>query len=154
MSLAYPAILAMCRRHADRLNWSMARLEPYFPLDEDKLNQLDGVTLAVLDQFSLRFAKLQDAMGAKLFPAALERMREPGELATFLDQLHRLEKVGAVTSADQWLLLREIRNAFAHDYPDDPAVRVAVLNRALPMARQLLDALDTLERFMVRYATE
>jgi len=154
MNLTYPAILAMCRRHADRLNWSMQRLGPLLPLDEDKLKQLDDVTLAVLDQFSLRFAKLQDAMGAKLFPAALERMREPGELVTFLDQLHRLEKVGAVASADQWLLLREVRNAFAHDYPDDPAVPTAVLNRALPMAQQLLDALDTLERFIERFATE
>ena len=65
MNLAYPAILAMCRRHADRLNWSMQRLDPYFPLDENKLNQLNDVTLAILDQFSLRFAKLQDAMGAE-----------------------------------------------------------------------------------------
>jgi hypothetical protein len=59
-----------------------------------------------------------------------------------------------VDSADQWLLLREVRNAFAHDYPDDPAVRAVVLNRALQMARQLLAALDTLARFMMRYGSE
>ena len=73
--------------------------------------------IAVLDQFSTRFGKLQDAMGAKLFPAVLELTKEQGELKAFIDKLNRLEKIGAIQSADDWLLLREVRNTFSHDYP-------------------------------------
>jgi len=46
----------------------------------------------VLDQFSTRFGKLQDLMGAKLFPGVLELTKEPGELKAFIDKLYRLEK--------------------------------------------------------------
>ncbi len=57
-------------------------------------------------------------MGAKLFPAALEITKEPGDLKAFIDKLYRLEKIGAITSAEDWLLMREARNTFSHDYPD------------------------------------
>ncbi|GAA3535883.1 hypothetical protein [Zobellella aerophila] len=56
-------------------------------------------------------------MGAKLLPGILELTKEQGALATFIDKLNRLEKIGALSSAEQWLELREMRNQFAHDYP-------------------------------------
>lgn len=56
------------------------------------LAQLNDVELAVLDQFSTRFGKLQDLMGAKLFPGVLELTKDPGELKAFIDKLYRLEK--------------------------------------------------------------
>jgi hypothetical protein len=57
----------------------------------------------VLDQFSTRFGKLQDVIGAKLFPAVLKLTKEPGELKTFIDKVYRLEKIDAIASAEEWL---------------------------------------------------
>lgn len=125
----------------------MAELQPKFPLSAEKLSALNGTELAVLDQFSLRFAKLQDAMGAKLFPAVLELTKEQGELSAFMDKLNRLEKIGAISSAEHWLLLREMRNEFSHDYPDDPAIQSAILNKAYNLASDLLGVLDRVEIF-------
>ncbi len=119
----YNEILKICQRHTDRMRWSMKQIQPHIPFTANTLNDLSDMELAVLDQFSTRFSKLQDTMGEKLFPAVLELTKEQGNLLTFVDRLHRLEKIGAIPSADDWLLLREMRNAFSHEYPDDLALQ-------------------------------
>ncbi|MDD1626158.1 MAG: hypothetical protein LUQ26_01585, partial [Methylococcaceae bacterium] len=58
-------ILKICDRHADRLNWSMTQLQNRMPFTGYTLRHLNDVELAILDQFSTRFGKLQDLMGAK-----------------------------------------------------------------------------------------
>ncbi|MHB8849396.1 MAG: hypothetical protein ACYC43_13265, partial [Burkholderiales bacterium] len=72
--------------------------------------------------------------------------------AAFLDKLNRLEKIGAIPSAERWLLLREMRNQFSHDYPDDPALQSAMLNKAYELANDLLAVLGRIEAFAKKYA--
>ncbi len=151
MSFTYTASLDVCKRHADRLTWAMSQLSRKFPLSSDAITALNDTELAVLDQFSTRFAKLQDAMGAKLFPAVLELTKEQGNYPAFLDKLNRLEKIGAIESAEQWLILREMRNEFSHDYPDDPALQAAILNKAYPLASELLTILNKIQLFASNY---
>ena len=45
--------------------------QPKRPITPAKLERLTPLDLAVCDQFIARFAKLQDTMGAKFFPAVL-----------------------------------------------------------------------------------
>ncbi|NOT13097.1 MAG: hypothetical protein HOP23_14885 [Methylococcaceae bacterium] len=147
-------VLKICERHADRLQWAMIELRPHLPFSEQALAQLSDIELAILDQFSTRFGKLQDLMGAKLFPAILELTKEPGDLKAFIDKLYRLEKIGAIPSADDWLLMREIRNAFSHDYPDDPDLQAEILNKAFELAIQLLDVLNRVVAFIKPYTNK
>jgi hypothetical protein len=151
MNVAYRASLEICKRHADRLAWAMSQLAYKFPLSAEAIRILSDTELAVLDQFSARFAKLQDAMGAKLFPAILELTKEQGYYPAFLDKLNRLEKIGAIASADKWLILREMRNEFSHDYPDDPELQAATLNKAYNLASDLLGVLNEVEAFASHY---
>ena len=144
-------ILKICDRHADRLNWAMTQLQNHMPFTGHALNHLNDVELAILDQFSTRFGKLQDLMGAKLFPAVLEITKEPGELKAFIDKLYRLEKIGAIASADDWLLMREARNTFSHDYPDDQELQAALLNKLYELATQLLAVLSGIKTFIKPY---
>jgi hypothetical protein len=144
-------IIKSCDRHADRLNWAMTQLQNRMPFTEHTLKDLNDVELAILDQFSTRFGKLQDLMGAKLFPAVLEITKEPGELKAFIDKLYRLEKIGAIVSADDWLLMREARNAFSHDYPDDQELQAAMLNKAFELSTQLLYVLNGIKAFVKPY---
>lgn len=150
-SLICIEILKNCERHADRLRWAMESLRPHLPFTATTLPLLTDVEVAILDQVLTRFSKLQDTMGAKLFPEVLEITKEQGELATFIDKLHRLEKIGAVASADEWLLLREMRNAFSHEYPDDPEMQAALLNKAFKLAVKLLEVLDSVQLFLKKY---
>jgi hypothetical protein len=152
--MSYAASLDICQRHAERLRWAMSRLAQNFPLTSDTTRNLNDTELAVLDQFSTRFAKLQDAMGAKLFPAILELTKEQGNYPAFLDQLNRLEKIGAIDSAERWLILREMRNAFSHDYPDDPALQAAILNKAYTLADELLEILTRVQLFASSYSNQ
>jgi hypothetical protein len=144
-------VLKICDRHADRLQWAMVELQSHLPFSANKLSHLTDVELAILDQFSTRFGKLQDLMGAKLFPAVLELTKEPSDLRAFIDKLYRLEKIGAIPSADDWLLMREVRNAFSHDYLDDPELQAEILNKAFELAAQLLDVLEKMRVFIAPY---
>ena len=52
-------IIKICDRHADRLNWAITALQDHFPLSANSLENLSDVDIAILDQFSTRFGKLQ-----------------------------------------------------------------------------------------------
>lgn len=145
--ISYHNARQTCLRHADRLRWAMGELSRYRPFVGDTLSQLSDVELAICDQFVVRFAKLQDAMGTQLLPAILELSGEPGSMPAFIDKLHRLEKIGALRSAEQWLQLREMRNQFAHDYPDDPEIQASLFNKAMAMAEVLLEMLEETDGF-------
>ena len=149
--ISYQAALDVCKVHSERLSWAMNELRPNFPLTPAKLKQLTPVELAIFDQFIVRFSKLQDAMGAKLFPAVLDLTKEQGELSAFIDKLNRLEKIGAIDSSNEWLQLREMRNQFAHDYPEDPEIQTSLLNKALSMSDQMLAILHRVSAFAERY---
>ena len=68
-----------------------------------------------------------------------------------MDKVNRLEKIGAIPSADHWLLMREMRNAFSHEYPDDTELQSATINKAIILARDLLAVLVGLDDFCSRY---
>ena len=91
-------------------------------------------------------------MGAKLFPAVLEATKEQGELKAFIDKLNRLEQIGAIQSADDWLLLREVRHAFSRDYPDDLALQASLLNQSYILAGNLLDTFNHVKKFAESYS--
>jgi len=54
-----------------------------------------------------------------------------------LDKLHRLEKLGYLPNVESWNTLRSIRNHFAHDYPQDDALKAAYLNEAVSAVPQM-----------------
>lgn len=147
----FAGIVGICQAHEERLNWATNTLAHLFPLTAEKLEKLTPMDLAVLDQFIVRFSKLQDVMGAKLFPAILDLTREPGELSAFIDKLNRLEKIGALVSVEEWLKLREMRNQFAHDYPDDKQIQASLLNKAFGMVEPLRKALTHALAYVNKY---
>jgi hypothetical protein len=149
--IAYKGALDICNTHAERLNWAMTELKPHVPLTPEKRAQLTPLELAIVDQFIVRFSKLQDAMGAKLLPAVLELTQEQGELSAFIDKLNRLEKIGAIESANEWLQLREMRNQFAHDYPEESDIQASLLNKALRLSERMLVILKGVSNFAERY---
>ena len=70
-----------------------------------------------------------------------------GTGSNFAEKLNRLERMGAIPSADEWKKLRIARNAVAHEYPDDPELRTSAINRFLAGAKQL----NSLYQFVMRY---
>jgi hypothetical protein len=90
----------------------------------------------------LRFARLQDTLGARLLPAILEHLQEPFDDRPMLDKLHRLERLGYLPSVEQWQALRAIRNRFAHDYPQDDTLKAAYLNEGVAAVDALRSVME------------
>jgi hypothetical protein len=126
-----------CERHSHHMRHALASLSSALPVTADSLSRFDDEAVQDWDQFVLRFTKLQDAIGTRLFPAVLGYLQEPYEDRPMLDKLHRLEKLGYLPSIESWNMLRSIRNHFAHDYPQDDALKAAYLNEAVSAVAQI-----------------
>ena len=124
-------------RHRHHMRHALASIAPHRPLSAATLADLDDDAVQDIDQFVLRFGKLQDVLGTRLFPALLDVLQEPYEDRPMLDKLNRLEKLGLLESTEAWEKLRALRNHFAHEYPDEPALRAAYLNQGFDAAASI-----------------
>lgn len=107
----------LCSIHNERMSFAREKISAYFPLDREKYVNMTPEELSFFDQLIFRFSKLQDVMGGRLFPAILENLGEETRGLPFIDQLVKLEELGIIFSADEWMLLRETRNMVTHEYP-------------------------------------
>ena len=97
-----------------------------------------------LEQCQTHAQGLRDAlddMGARLIPAVLRALGEDVAAMPALDRFSRMEQLGLLASADDWNTLRQIRNQFAHDYPDSAHEQSERLQAAISAAGQLRSAL-------------
>ena len=133
-----------CERHIYHLFHAMLSIRTFLPLTDKTYTNLSDEQIQDVDQFILRYTKLQDTMGSRLFPAILSYLTEQFEDRPMLDKLNRLEKLGFIDSVEQWQTVRNIRNKFAHDYPDDPNKNAAHLNFALESVSVLYAMLTTI----------
>lgn len=121
-------VMAECELHQQRIEYSLDKLKQFMPLDSEKYQTLSDEQVEALDQFLFRFAKLQDAMGQRLFVYFLESQAEPVKHLSVLDRLNRLEQLGVLPNKDEWLSIRNIRNKVSHEYEDDPVAMCEALN--------------------------
>lgn len=78
------------------------------------------------DAFVARFGRLQDTVADKLLPEFLRCLAEP--VGAAVDNLDRAEKLGLLSSTDDWLASRKLRNRMVHEYVRDAAVLAEALN--------------------------
>lgn len=69
--------LRECRKHAHYMRYALNALKHQAPWTGALLQSLDAEAVQDLDQFVLRFSKLQDALGGRLFGAVLAVLDEP-----------------------------------------------------------------------------
>lgn len=143
------AALAECALHASVLQEAAAALPPRF--DAADAAAVTAELRRSLDQAAYRFMKLQDSLGEKVLPGLLAATLDPlPPEAPFAQRLQRLERLGALPSVEAWRLLREVRNALAHDYPDQPAIQAAAWNRLRAAIGELLAVWRTAQAFSAK----
>jgi hypothetical protein len=135
-----------CERNIYHLCRALISLDPILPMTGERFEHLTDEQAQSVDQFILRFTKLQDAMGSRLFPALLQYLQEQYEERPMLDKLNRLEKLGYIQSAEAWQGIRNTRNKFAHDYPDDWERNAALINVACEAAADMYKILAGIEK--------
>ncbi|MDE1947003.1 MAG: hypothetical protein KGI35_00150 [Burkholderiales bacterium] len=142
----FDAALAECELHSAVLSEAASLLPTSFTAEQAKT--IDSQQRRLLDQAAYRFMKLQDSLGEKVLPGLLELTLDPlPPQATFNEKLQRLERLGAVNSADTWRLLREVRNSLALEYSENPALQAAAVTRRVGGIAQLLTLWAGVRRF-------
>ncbi len=132
---------ALCGTHRDALLEALVDLRLRSLADAD-LEHLSKDDRRLFDQFAYSYTRLQDDLGAKLMPAALRALGEEVSAMSVLDCPNRLEQLGWMPSADEWTVLRRIRNEFTHDYPETTAEWFSRLQLAIASARRALGILS------------
>ena len=144
----FETLLHECSVHEKRLAQAKQKCAEIFPLEPTRYSNISDDQIEHVDQLVYRFTKLQDALGAKLFPQIAAVLREDWASLTVFDVLAELEKARALPSADRWASLREIRNQLAHDYQDDPVEGSRYLNELYASVGDLLEAARQTELFV------
>jgi hypothetical protein len=142
--------LAECALHRQRLHqaWlESCEYELFRQPGPASAPQLTDAQVRTLDQLVFRFGRLQDAIGTRLLPALLQLTQEWRDNDPFLDKLNRAEKLGMLPSAEQWQLLRELRNQTAHEYPAQPELMLLNLQRLVQHVPLLENAFEQLAAF-------
>lgn len=121
LDLKLKAQFLECDKHLKRIGLAHEKMAPLMPLNAVRFQQLDDDEIEHIDQFLFRFAKLQDAIGERLFVLLLAFLQEENlKNKPFIDVLNRLEQLGWLADKNVWLVLRKIRNDIAHQYEDQP----------------------------------
>ena len=95
-----------------------------------------------LEAFVSRFGRMQDTMADKLLPRWLLALAEvPGSQ---IETLNRAERLCVLTSTEQWLEARNLRNRLVHEYMTDPARFAEDLMLAREYSLILLDTFNRL----------
>ena len=136
--------LALCQGHADALQDALQDIHALAKNVGD-YTALSKQDRRLLDQFAYRYTRLQDDIGFKLMPAVLKVLGEDVALMSAIDRFARLEQLGWLASADEWQTLRQIRNQFTHDYPDNPTERFERWQAAVHAASQLTSVLASFQ---------
>jgi hypothetical protein len=135
------ANLARLDRLVQGLESAITQLGTLFPLQPDLFSpqQLGPRDSLLLDGFRARFSDLQDMLGRTMFKtiALLDEDEMPDLEMTTKERIALMEKRGLL-EGDTWQDIREVRNNFAHEYPDADAEKAANLNAAWQHAPVLL----------------
>lgn len=152
--LALQQAVTTCETHMEALTDALDDLKSRHLVAGD-LEKLSREDRRLLDQFAYRYTRLQDDMGARLIPAILRSLGEDVSNMPVIDRLNRLEQLGWLPSADEWVELRRIRNEFTHEYPETPEERLERLQLAAESAARLLEILGILlEKIASRFPGE
>ena len=136
----------VCNVHADRIKKALVAIEEIAPLSVAKIQNMDTNELGATELLTGRFAKLQDAIGEKIFPLILTNIGEDIKGKSFIDRLNLLEKLGYVDNAGHWFDYRNARNAVSHEYPDSPDLMLKNLTEILSLAKELLSYWENLDQ--------
>ena len=113
------SVINECNKHVQRMNSAYKKIEPSLPITSEKVFKLDEWEVEHIDQYIFRFAKLQDAIGNKLFKSVLAELGEEVTNKSAIDIFNRMEQLGIISDYDLWKEFRDIRNELAHDYEED-----------------------------------
>lgn len=110
-------------------------------LDDEKVN--------ILDAFIYRFTKMQDFLGDKFFKELLDSIGEYKSNMSLIDVLDKLEKLNLISSTEDWINYRKIRNLLTHEYPEDYTELIENIKLAFMYFNQIKLDIQKIEDYII-----
>lgn len=130
--------LQQMHKAAASLEWSLQRCRP---LDSKQLSSEDEEKFETL---TARFARMSDILIQKIFRQIDELdLESPG---TIRDRINRAEKKALIDSAREFVVIRELRNAIAHEYEEEALSKIH--SEVLRLTPVLLTVPDNIDRYL------
>jgi len=139
--------LEECSKHEEKILLARDRLAQYIPFTAESYFSLDESISVYVDLLVYRFSKLQDTLGEHIVILFLQLLEENVKKKSFIDILNRLEELD-ILSVKEWISLRELRNAIAHEYADDPDETVSAINTIYDKSCQLIDIYHRIKEYL------
>ena len=108
--------LQQMHKVASGLEWSLQRCLPL------TIDALDAEGEEKFETLTARFARMSDILIQKIFRLVDELDLESA--GTVRDRINRAEKKGLIDSARDYVIIRELRNAIAHEYEEEALVNI------------------------------
>lgn len=128
--------------HIKRINSILPEIEASLPLTKDSFDDIEIVKS--IDSFIFRLAKVQDKMGEKLFPLILQKLEEYKPKMPLIDILNKLEQLELISSANDWIEYRKLRNLLTHEYPDNTKEMIEAIEKALTVYKEMIKIFERL----------
>ena len=96
-----------------------------------------------------RFARLSDLLVQKIF-RLIDRI-DLEDQGTIRDRINRAEKKGLIESAEQFVLIKELRNTIAHEY--DPVATEQIFITVLAFCPLLFNSVERVHHYVLDYQT-
>ena len=142
-------LIEICLIHERRMIHGLKRINHLMPMTSEKLEQMSDDDYLCLDGVVGRFEKLQDTLGQKIFSRILKLEEEFEISESFLDRLHKLEKLKVLDSTDAWIELRKLRNELSHEYACMESEELSTsINTFVAACQDLLKIWHDVERYV------
>lgn len=138
--------IKICDLHVKSVNRNLKKIEKYSLSTLHDFENLTDDKIDVIDSFIMRFGQLQDVIGTSIFPRILEVTGDLKKTDTFIDKLNKLEKLEYLPDAQWWRDIRDLRNASAHDYPNEYEKILEHIQQLTITVPQLLEYWEKLKK--------
>jgi len=98
-----------------------------------------------LEAFLSRFGRMQDTLADKLLPRWLECLSE--SRGSQIENLNKAERLGVITSTENWLIARKLRNQLVHEYMTESEPFYESLMLARDMSLMLVDTYNRIRGY-------
>ena len=136
-----------CDKHRQRIEKAYQDIKYILPLSLKTYQNLSDDDVKTIDQYLFRFSKLQDTIGEKLFKLIIDEFVENSFKLSFIDILNRLEKIGIISSVNDWKSLRSVRNNISHQYDDDSEEMADAINKMFAQKDVLLEIYGNIQQY-------
>ena len=134
-----------------RLTQAHSYIQKWMPLDILNFDpeNYSNEQLMFFDAFRIRFSDLQDLIGNTMFYTVMlyDEDESPARRLSTRERLVFMEKK-QLLKTHRWQNIREIRNNFAHEYPDEHKEKAENLNAAWHSSAELIQISEKIELYL------